>query len=378
MKQKVLIFIDWFYPGYKAGGPTTSNVNIVEHLKDKFDFYVATTDTDYHDAAPYPNVVTDLWTEQNGYNIFYFSSGHLSFAALKQCAMQADCDVWYVNGIYSRFFSIYPVVLAKMIKPRRIIVSARGMLSPHALAIKPHIKKGYLFVAKLLRLFDNVIFHTTNDEESGYIHDIFGNSAQTVSIENLPRKVSVDYSFTPKNGNEVKLVSFARISPEKNTLFAIECLKQCKSQVTYHIYGQINSQGYWNECSKAISRLPGNVTVEYKGTVAPGDMAEVYRRYHFLYLPSTGENFGHAILESFINSKPVIISDKTPWTSLADKSVGWDLPLDDGKLFADTIDHCAALPEDEYRTMTLKVYEFAQSVCGSHDTKNQYIKLLGL
>ena len=31
-KLKVLIFIDWFKPGYKAGGPTTSNVNIVDHL----------------------------------------------------------------------------------------------------------------------------------------------------------------------------------------------------------------------------------------------------------------------------------------------------------------------------------------------------------
>ena len=26
--SKVLIFIDWFAPGYKAGGPITSNVNM--------------------------------------------------------------------------------------------------------------------------------------------------------------------------------------------------------------------------------------------------------------------------------------------------------------------------------------------------------------
>ena len=32
MKQKVLIFIDWFAPGYKAGGPITSNVNIVDEM----------------------------------------------------------------------------------------------------------------------------------------------------------------------------------------------------------------------------------------------------------------------------------------------------------------------------------------------------------
>ena len=377
-KRRVLIFIDWFYPGYKAGGPTTSNVNIVEHLKDEFDFYVVTTDTDYHEACPYQGVTTDRWIKQNGYNIYYFSKGHLSFAALKKCVKEAACNVWYVNGIYSRFFSIYPVVLAKMIRPKRVIVSARGMLSPHALAIKSHIKKGYLFVAKLLGLFDKVTFHATNDEEKGYIRNLFGKTTKAESIENLPRKMLIDYYYTAKTINGVKLVSFARISPEKNTLFAIKCLKYCKSQVTYHIYGQINSQSYWNECVDAIKELPGNVNVEYKGTVAPGDMANVYRDYNFLYLPSTGENFGHAILESFINSTPVIISDKTPWTGLADKSVGWDLPLSNGRLFADTIDMCAALPEGEYRTMTIKAYEFAKSVCDNQDTKHKYIELFSL
>lgn len=54
--SKVLIFIDWFAPGYKAGGPITSNVNIVEHLSDKLDFYVITSSFDYHATAPYKNI----------------------------------------------------------------------------------------------------------------------------------------------------------------------------------------------------------------------------------------------------------------------------------------------------------------------------------
>ena len=54
--SKVLIFIDWFAPGYKAGGPITSNVNIVEHLSDKLDFYVITSSFDYHATAPYKNL----------------------------------------------------------------------------------------------------------------------------------------------------------------------------------------------------------------------------------------------------------------------------------------------------------------------------------
>ena len=35
-----------------------------------------------------------------------------------------------------------------------------------------------------------------------------------------------------------------------------------------------------------------------------------------MYLPTKGENFGHAISDSIANSTPVFISDKTPWNEI--------------------------------------------------------------
>ena len=32
-KLVVLVFIDWFYPAYKAGGPITSCLNLIDNLK---------------------------------------------------------------------------------------------------------------------------------------------------------------------------------------------------------------------------------------------------------------------------------------------------------------------------------------------------------
>ena len=37
-KPRVLVFIDWYAPGYKAGGPVRSLVNLVDHLRDRIDF----------------------------------------------------------------------------------------------------------------------------------------------------------------------------------------------------------------------------------------------------------------------------------------------------------------------------------------------------
>lgn len=375
MKQKILIFIDWFAPGYKAGGPTTSNINIVDHLSDTFDFYVLTSDTDYHESKPYQNITSDEWTKQNGFSVYYFSYKNLSFNTLKKAIKESECDIWYINGIYSKYFSIFPLVLAKIIHPKRVIVSARGMLSPHALAIKSTEKRGYLLIARSLKLFSNVKFHATNDEEANYIKQVLGKKRNIQSIENLPRKVNLDFSATKKNNAEVKLVSFARISPEKNTLYAIKCLKYCKKQVIYHIYGQINSSSYWSECEQAIKDLPDNVTVKYKGTVSPQEMPNIYKNYHFLFLPSTGENFGHAILESFMNSSPVIISNKTPWKHLKEKNIGWDLPLDNQRLFSSTIDECVELSSEQYNTMANNAYEYAKKVSENPFVKQNYISL---
>lgn len=377
-KCKVLIFIDWFTPGYKAGGPTTSNMNIVEHLKDQFDFYIVTSNTDYHEQQSYEDIQSDTWIEKNGTHIYYFSKKQLSFFKLKQVVKKNDCSTWYINGIYSKYYSIYPLFFAKLLKPAKVIVSARGMLSPHALAIKTIFKKTYLCVASMIGLFEKVKFHATNIEEAAFIKKSIGFETSTFPIENLPRKIHIDFFLTGKQKGEIKLVSFARISPEKNTLFAIRCLKTCRQTVFYDIYGQINSNNYWADCQKEIAMLPCNVTVHYKGTISPEQMSQCYRNYHMLYLPSTGENFGHAILESFMNSCPVIISDRTPWRNLQDKHIGWDLPLGNQEEFAEMIDHCAILSSEEYEEMARKAYLYADNIIQNDSVKQQYIKLFSI
>ena len=317
--SKVLIFIDWFAPGYKAGGPITSNVNIVEHLSDKLDFYVITSSFDYHATAPYKNIQENKWVDWQGAKVIYINPSCLSWNVLKKAVEEAACDVWYINGIYSRYYSLYPLLLAKILKPKKVIVCARGMLSPHALAVKSVSKKIFLTLAKIVNLYRNVIFHATNEEEKEYIQSAISKKNIVDVAENLPRKMDLQANGCVKVKGEVRLVSFARISSEKNTLFALKALRKCKEKVVYHIYGQINSEIYWQECQKAIAELPTNVTVEYKGCVSPHDMQKIYTHYHALYLPSTGENYGHAILESFMNGCPVVISNKTPWLGLEKK-----------------------------------------------------------
>jgi hypothetical protein len=42
-------------------------------------------------------------------------------------------------------------------------------------------------------------------------------------------------------------------------------------------------------------------------------------------LHSEGENFGHSIVESLSQGRPVLISKHTPWQDLAAQKAGWDV-----------------------------------------------------
>lgn len=377
-KQRVLIFIDWFKPGYKAGGPTTSNVNIVDHLSDKFDFYVITSDTDYHATEPYPDIDSDKWLDRGNCHVWYFSKNNLSLSTMRKAVKDACCPVWYVNGIYSRYFSLYPLILAKQIKPDKLIVSARGMLSPHAISVKPLIKKVFLKTLKFAGLYDNAIFHGTNAVECSHIRARIFNSTTCISIENLPRKLFSSFSQSSKTANLIKLVSFARISPEKNTLYAIKTLAGCSGKIEYDLFGQINSDEYWKECLLAIDSLPANVTVRYKGSINPAMLGEIYKQYDALYLPTTGENFGHAILESFMNSRPVVISDRTPWQNLVTKNIGYDIPLDCPADFSSSVDQLADMPLDQFNQMCIDSYMFAKNICENQEIKTKYKSMFSI
>ena len=52
----VLVFIGYYLPGYKAGGPVRSIANVVETLGDEFEFRIVTSDRDLLDEVPYPGI----------------------------------------------------------------------------------------------------------------------------------------------------------------------------------------------------------------------------------------------------------------------------------------------------------------------------------
>lgn len=336
-KKKVLIFIDWYLPGYKAGGPVRSMANMVEYLGGRYDFYIVTRNTDYTETVPYVGITADQWIDFSpAVKVFYSSVGYQNLSTYKKLIKSKKFDVAYVNGIYSWKFSILPLIALRKFTGKKIVAS-RGMLAQSAINVKGGKKRLFLYLVKWLNLYKGVTFHATNEREKEDVKREIGLRSTIVIADNLPKKNMPENRTMAKTAGELKLLSLARISPEKNTLFALDGLKHLgafEGKIDFDLYGQIYSQPYWAQCKTVISQLPKNITVSYKGIVDAEKVGATIQDYHVMFLPSRGENFGHVILESFMAGRPVLISDQTPWRGLVKERCGWDLSLETAKTAA--------------------------------------------
>ncbi len=369
-RKKILITIDWFLPGTKSGGPVRSYANMLDHLGAYYDFYIVTRDTDFLSDEVYSNIESNAWNSINDHTqVYYFSKEALTKSNLKVLLTSVEFDVAYINGIYSWYFSILPVILLK--KYPNVIVSARGMLNPQAFSVKPLKKKVYLTIAKLFGVYKNAKFHATNADEAEHIKSIIGRKKEVKIAPNLPRKIE-NISIEKRALNKpLKLVNVARISIEKGTLKMIEALKTFKTEVVLDVFGPIYDNAYWEKCKVAIDQLPNHVTLNHKGFIESELVLDTIKGYDFFILLSEGENFGHSILEALSVGCPVVISDKTPWRNLESKGIGWDLNINDSEKISSTFATISKINQEDYNKMANRAFIFAKDFSEDQELLNQ-------
>ena len=321
---RVFITIDWFLPGTNSGGPVRSVANLIAALPE-CQFYVFTRNTDYCATEAYEGITPNTWVRFSEHcEVYYCTEQNLSKATLAAQLKAIAPDALYINGIYSKAFSRWPVSIGKALK-LKTVVAARGMLSPHALAVKPLKKYIFLSFMRWINRYSKVIFHATSASEVQDIQLILGKWVQVRKIPNLAREKSSIAKEIVKEAGKSKLVYIGRIAPEKGTLLALSALKEQKGSIELDLYGARYNEAYWNECLKVISELPASIQVNYHGSCASHEVAHHLASAHALLLPSEGENFGHSIVEAFANGRPVLISKNTPWKNLAAQKAGWDV-----------------------------------------------------
>lgn len=382
---KLLILTDWFTPGYKAGGPIRSCLNLAKAMRKHFQVFVLTADTDEGETLPYSNVVSNKWVPfEENIKVYYLSAANQQLSIVKKIMLEVNPNIVYLNSMFSRVFTLFPLILQwqNNLEAPKIILTPRGMLHAGAMQYKSNKKRFFLFLFRLLGMSKNISFQATDEQEVIDIqYHLDTTRKQIYLLENLPDVgPKPKQTFIKKDIGKLNLVFISRITAKKNLDFLLDCLRIIPSHIELEltIYGPIEAESYWQKCEAIIKELPPSVNVTYKGSLKHEEVRPSLQQHHFFILLTHGENFGHAIFEAFAAGVPVIISDQTPWLGLVEKNTGWALPLIDRKKIEQTIIQAALLDHDSYEAMSISARNFAEKYISDKKLTERYLALFRL
>lgn len=366
-KKRILIFTDWFVPGFKAGGPIRSIANLVDRIPVEFD--IVTSVFDHQSTSPYPNITADTWTKfSDRVRVYYCSKDGANDQVFERIIRNEEYHRIYFNSLFSFSFTLSPLRLCKSLGfTKKIILAPRGMLKGSALAEKSLKKKIFLRMSKWMGLFDGITWHATSEVEEQEVKKYYGVKSTVVVAPNLSSTASQSIVTKQKERGKVVLLSIARISPEKGIWEALQFLNETQGDLHFEVffYGLQQNASFFDQCKDLASQIK-NATIHWMGEVSPDRIPELMQNAHFLYAPTRGENFGHAIAEALIHGLPVIVSDQTPWQDLKEKGAGWVLPLKK-ELFAEVLNRCAQMTETEYATLVRTTLVKGQEISGNKE-----------
>ena len=325
---RILAVVEWYPPAYKAGGPIRSVHNLMQMLRVQTDHHleVVCGDRDFGSASPLEGIEPDVPHMREGIQVTYRSSVTHAWwlEKLRGTPDKPAPDVVYLNSLFSVPFALHPLRAARTLGIR-VVLAPRGMLGAGALAIKPVKKKVFMTAARLLGLFRGVRWHASTEVERAEILTHLPGSDVHTAL-NVPL---TDANVTPlSKGVGLTWAMVGRIQQKKNLHFALEALQDVDlkgKHLRVELVGPAEDEVYLQHL---LSLSKPGLDIVHVGAVPPHELGEVWRRSHALLMPTTHENFGHAVVEAWAHGRPVLLSDQTPWRGLSEAGLGWDVPLE--------------------------------------------------
>src|SRR5690606_31477658 len=372
--KKILIFTEYYYPGYKAGGPIQSVYNIANSMASSFEVRVVCRDRDSGDLTSYPNVELNAWNDLGDHLVYYTGAGKASKKAIEALLRDINPDGVYLNSFFSNFSSLIFRILLSNIYTFSVLIAPRGEVYEAALSIKKVKEVIYrnLFKVLLLRKM-NIYWQATSLEEFNRITYVMGENAKKYLLQGIGRAKQLPIRNIGKKQGEIKNVTVSRIHRIKNLDFFLDVLKKSNvfSKITRDIFGLVENRDYQTELMKKAESIP-NLSFTIKGEIPNEQIHEELPNYHLFVLPTLGENFGHAIYDAIIAGLPVLISDKTPWLGLSKIGVGFDISLSDTEMWIEKFVEFVNTDDTNYWRSREQVYNYGSTLINNNEHVEKY------
>jgi glycosyltransferase involved in cell wall biosynthesis len=218
-------------------------------------------------------------------------------------------------------------------------------------------------------LLADVWLHTTGQRELDDVRRVYPWARGILQAPNV-RDLNAPPEAPAADGTDgatCRLAYLGRIARVKNLDYALHALRSVRSPVEFDIFGPISEPDYWTACLRIMGTLPANVRVRHLGSIANAAVPATLARYHLFFLPTRGENFGHAIFDALAAGLPVLISDRTPWQDLERQEAGWSLPLDAPERFAAAIERIAGMSAGDRARLRRGALRLAERMAAESD-----------
>lgn len=322
-KAVIFIYIGGYLPAKKQGGPVTSIRNFVEHFHDKYEIRIVCSEHEMGSKERFPDI-NDGWNKRDYEYVYYLPVEEFTEKKFIELMNPFKERIYatYLSGVYIVKLNL-PAIRAcnKMNVP--IVLAPRGDIMRNTIrmnGLKSAIKKyAFLQFARLKGYFKPLIIQATSEEErEGAIKYLGVPTENIVLLPNLPMAPSHKEKME-KVSRKVRVIFISRIMVKKNLKHAIEVIGAMPEtiDVEFDIYGPIEEQSYWDECSELIEKIKSpKKKIQYCGSLKPEKAKEIYKNYDVFLFPTLSENYGHVIAEALLNDCMVLVSKgTTPWDS---------------------------------------------------------------
>jgi glycosyltransferase involved in cell wall biosynthesis len=340
-------------------------IGMAEKLSDRFDFRVV--------AEGVPGDRMGEWRHVAGLPQQALPRGRLGARGLLALLRRERSDLLLLNGFFDRQLTIPALSFRRMrlFQKVPVLLAPRGEFSGGALALKAGRKRAYLRLVRRAGLLEDVSLLATSPSERDLIEGAMGSQQRVLLGPNIRPVPPLPIHRVAEAGEGLRLAFLGRIVPMKNLDFALARLGELDERVTLNLYGPVEDRNYWGRCEALIRRLPTNISVRQCGLVPQQRVLEELAANDLLFLPSRGENFGHAIFEALAAGTPVLISDRTPWRNLVADNSGWDLPLEAPEQFTSALKEAARLSPDAWRVKRQAARAVAERALGGSAATEQ-------
>jgi glycosyltransferase involved in cell wall biosynthesis len=326
------------------------------------DFSVVSRGQDLNERENLKGIQVDTWTHSK--RNYFVGIGFASMRRYFKMLINNSKEVFYINGIFDWKINLLPMIIGK-----KIIISPRGMLQQGALK-NGSIKKGfYLAICRYQLKTKDVIWHATDEVEAKDINLIFGRQKIKV-IPNLVSLTDPQELQSSKKPDHIRFVYYSLISEKKNLFFLLELLVKWKGSFELDIYGPDKDISFAQKCKEFVASESNlKDRVRFRGVINSHEFPSLVEKYDYFVLPTFGENYGHAIVESLAFGLPILISDQTPW-KLDSSTHNYSISLDDETTWLNSLTEISNLDASAHLKAKIVARNFFQENIAIHQASN--------